>query len=81
MPFFSVCEFGFFSAKKTAPTFLKVRRVASQVHQKLFKLARILGVEKKNLQLGTPIEIEIATWRQQALLQCGRPERPGLLVS
>ena len=54
----------FFSAKKNRSPFifLKVRRLGSQVHQKLFKSARILSGEK-NLELGTPIEI--ATWRQQ----------------
>ena len=35
--------------------FLKVRHVGSQVHQKLFKSARILSQEKI-MKLGTPIE-------------------------
>ena len=53
----SFCEFGFFSAKRIfTPNFPKVRRVGSQVHQKLFKSARILSGEKI-LKLGTPIEI------------------------
>ena len=42
--------------KKRNDFFLKVRRVGSQVHQKLFKSARILS-EEKILELGTPIEI------------------------
>ena len=58
----SFCEFGKNSAKKKEGRFFKVRRVGSQVHQKLFKSARILSGEKI-LKLGTPIEI--ATWRQQ----------------
>ena len=62
-PKFRVVNSEFFSAKKKrSPIFSKVRRVGSQVHQKLFKSARILSGEK-NLKLGTPIEI--ATWRQQ----------------
>ena len=53
----------FFCQKKThTPKFSKVRRLGSQVHQKLFKSARIPSGEKI-LKLGTPIEI--ATWRQQ----------------
>ena len=58
------CEFGFFFCppQKNTPNFPKVRRVGSQVHQKLFKSARILS-EEKILKLGTPIEI--ATWRRQ----------------
>ena len=57
------CEFGIlFLPKKKVSIFLKVRRLGSQVHQKLFKSARILSGEKI-LKLGTPIEI--ATWRQQ----------------
>ena len=61
-PKISVVNSVFFSAKKKVSIFLKVRRLGSQVHQKLFKSARILSGEK-NLKLGTPIEI--ATWRQQ----------------
>ena len=52
------CEFGnfFLQKKKKVSIFPKVRRVGSQVHQKLFKSARILSGEKI-LKLGTPIEI------------------------
>ena len=51
------CEFGnVFLPKKKVSIFLKVRRLGSQVHQKLFKSARILSGEKI-LKLGTPIEI------------------------
>ena len=46
-PKFSVCEFGiFFLQKKKVSIFLKVRRVGSQVHQKLFKSARIPSDKK-----------------------------------
>ena len=41
----SFCEFGFFFCKKKE-RILKVRRVGSQVHQKLSKSARILSEEK-----------------------------------
>ena len=34
----SFCEFGFFSAKKKSTKFSKVRRVGSQVHQKIIQI-------------------------------------------
>ena len=52
----SVVNSDLFLPKKITNFVLKVRRVGSQVHQKLPKSARILSGEK-NLQFGTPIEI------------------------